>query len=85
MRSPLPDTPPRTRVQVRIDDLLKRIDQEKTSRNPVLNEPTEDPEWRLSCLQGRVDELGHLLDLQTEALSILLLETRERDPDRGLL
>ena len=85
MRSPLPDTPPRTRVQVRIDDLLKRIDQEKTSRNPVLNEPTEDPEWRLSCLRGRVDELGHLLDLHTEALSILLLETRERDPDRGLL
>ena len=75
MRSPLPDTPPRTRGQVLIDHLQERIAKDKAARTF----PSVDPDIELDFATNRMDDVLRLLDLHTEALSLLLEE--RRDPE----
>lgn len=72
MRSPLPDTAPRSRTQVLIDNLNGRIAKDREGRTF----PGLDPDIELDFTHSRMDDMLRLLDLHSEALSLLLQERR---------
>ena len=62
-----------------VDRLLDRIARERSlSAEPAADQPFGCPEWSLVCLQDRVEEISRLLDLNTQALSFLLLLRQEQ-------
>ena len=77
MRSPLPDKE-RTRAQALIDMLQERIAKDKEGRTF----PDVDPNIELDFTHNRMDDVLRLLDLHSEALSLLLEE--RRDPQAWL-
>lgn len=55
-----------------VQSLLERIARERTDREPPGDEHFINSEWALMCLQNRTETVLRLLDLHSEALSLLL-------------
>lgn len=64
-----------------VEDLLERIARERADQEPPGHEHFINSEWALMCVQDRVETVLHLLDLHSEALSLLLRRVRPEQRD----